>query len=46
VRVGAQPRGGDPGVAPVVLGTGNADAVAHAVALLGVDGVHGEAAVQ
>ena len=36
VRVGAQPGGRDPGVAPVVLGPGDADPVAQAVELLGV----------
>jgi hypothetical protein len=46
VRVGAQPGGGDPGVAPVVLGAGHAEAIAQAIELLGVDGMHREAAVQ
>jgi PAS domain S-box-containing protein len=46
VRVGAQPGGRDPGVAAVVLGAGDAEPVAQAVELLGVDRVHGEAAVQ
>ena len=46
VPVGAQPGGRDPGVAPVVLGAGDAEPVAQAVELLGVDRVHGEAAVQ
>src|SRR5215213_2241535 len=46
MRVGAQAGSRDPGVAPVVLGPGDAEAVTQAVKLLGVDGMHGEAAVQ
>src|SRR3954470_14572985 len=42
----AQPGRCDPGIAPVVLGPGNADAVAQAIELLGIDRVHGKAAVQ
>src|SRR4051794_39644651 len=42
----AQPGGCDSGIAPVVLGPGDADAVAQPVELLGIDRVYGEAAVQ
>jgi hypothetical protein len=46
VPVGAQPRGRDPSIAPVVLGAGDAEPVPQTVELLGVDRVHGEAALQ
>jgi hypothetical protein len=42
----AQPGRCDPGIAPVVLGPGDADAVTQPVELLGIDRVHGKAAVQ
>lgn len=37
VPVGAQPGRGNAGIAPVVLGTGDAEAIPQAVELLGVD---------
>jgi len=46
VRIGAQSGRCDPGIAPIVLGPGDADAVAQPVELLGIDRVHGKAAVQ
>src|SRR5215210_4278645 len=46
VRIRAQPTGRDPGIAPVVLSPSQADAVAQTLELLGIDRVHGEAAVQ
>src|SRR3954468_4142 len=42
----AQPGGCDSGIAPVVLGPGDADAIAQPIELLGIDRVYGEAAVQ
>ena len=46
VRVCAQSAGGDPSVAPVVLRPSQTDAVAQTLELLGIDRVHGKAAVQ
>ena len=46
VRVRAQSAGRDPSVAPVVLRSSQADAVAQALELLGIDRMHGKAAVQ
>src|SRR5215204_4299053 len=46
MRIGAQPSGCDPGIAPVVLGPGDAEAVAQPVELLGINRVYGKAAVQ
>jgi hypothetical protein len=45
LRIGAQPSRRDPCVASVILGAGDAEAVAQTVKLLGVDSVHGKAAV-
>jgi hypothetical protein len=44
--IGPQPVGRNVRVASVVLGTGNTEAVAQAVELLGIDGVDGEAPIQ
>src|SRR3954465_7184840 len=46
VRVRAQSAGRDPSIAPVVLRPRQADAVAQTLELLGINRVHGEAAVQ
>jgi hypothetical protein len=43
--IGAQPGRRDPRVASVILGVGDAETVSQTVKLLGVDGVHGKAAV-
>jgi hypothetical protein len=45
LRIGAQPSRRDPRVASVILGAGDAEAVAQTVKLLGVDRMHGKAAV-
>ena len=45
VRIGAQGRGHHFGVAAVVLGAGQREAVAEAIHLLRIDGVHLEAAL-
>ena len=42
----AQPGRCDSGIAPVVLGPGDADAITQPLELLGIDRVHGKAAVQ
>src|SRR3954470_11487520 len=46
VGIGAQSAGRDPSVAPVILRPSEADAVTQTLELLGVDRVHGKAAVQ
>src|SRR4051794_37608366 len=46
VRVRAQSAGCDPSIASVILGPSQADAVAQTLELLGIDRMHGEAAVQ
>ena len=42
----AQSAGGDPSVASVILRSSQADTVAQALELLGIDRMHGKAAVQ
>jgi hypothetical protein len=44
--IGAQPVGRNVGVAPIVFGTRNTEAVAQTVELLGIDGVDDEAPIQ
>src|SRR3712207_800328 len=46
MRVRAQSAGCDPSVTSVILRPSQADAVAQTLKLLGIDRVHGEAAVQ
>ena len=46
MRVRAQSAGGDPSVASVILRPSQADAVAQTLELLGIDRMHGKAAVQ
>src|SRR4051794_13808439 len=46
MRVRAQSAGCDPSIASVILGPSQTDAVAQTLELLGIDRMHGEAAVQ